>query len=110
MRRFIRRLVIGISIVCAAGLISRLAPDVWHPAPDVANERLSYPVTYWNALGLLAVVGFIFSFHLTCTLHERRLVSLLAASALPLLAATLFFTFSRGAIAVGVVGVIAPRE
>ncbi len=106
MRWLIRGLVIGASIVCLAGLISRVAPDVWHTAPDVANERLSYPVTYWNALGLLAVLGIVLAFHLTCSLRERRLVRVLAAAVIPLLAATLFFTFSRGAIAAGSVGLV----
>jgi hypothetical protein len=106
MRWLIRGLVLGASIVCLAGLISRVAPDVWHTAPDVANERLSYPVTYWNALGLLAVLGIVLAFHLTCTLTERRLVRVLAAAVIPLLAATLFFTFSRGAIAAGSVGLV----
>jgi hypothetical protein len=106
MRWLIRGLALGASIVCLAGLISRVAPDVWHTAPDVANERLSYPVTYWNALGLLAALGIVFTLHLTCTLGERRSVRVLAAAVLPLLAATLFFTFSRGAMAAGAVGLI----
>jgi hypothetical protein len=106
MRWLIRGLALGASIVCVAGLISRVAPDVWHTAPDVANERLSYPVTYWNALGLLAALGIVFALHLTCTLGERRSVRVLAAGVLPLLAATLFFTFSRGAIAAGAVGLV----
>src|SRR5438128_3401764 len=101
-----RGLVAGISIVCAAGLISRVAPDVWHTAPDVSNERLSYPVTYWNALGLLAALGIVLSFHLTCSFGERRSVRVLAAAVLPVLAATLFFTFSRGAIATGAIGLL----
>ena len=104
MRWLIRGLALGASIVCLAGLISRVAPDVWHTAPDVSNQRLSYPVTYWNALGLLAALGIVFTFHLTCTLAERRFVRVLAAAVLPLLAATLFFTFSRGAIAAGAIG------
>jgi hypothetical protein len=107
LRWLIRGLAVGASIVCVAGLISRVAPDVWHTAPDVANERLSYPVTYWNALGLLAALGIIFTLHLTSTLGERRLVRALAAAMLPLLAATLFFTFSRGAIATGAIGLVA---
>jgi O-antigen ligase len=106
MRWLIRGLFLGASIVCLAGLISRVAPDVWHTAPDVANERLSYPVTYWNALGLLAAVGIVLGFHLACTMGERRSVMVLAAGLLPLLAATLFFTFSRGAIAAGAVGIV----
>jgi O-antigen ligase len=107
LRWLIRGIVLGSSIVCVAGLISRVAPDVWHTSPDVANERLSFPVTYWNALGLLAALGIVFGLHLTCTLAERRSVRVLCAAVLPLLAATLFFTFSRGAIAAGVVGLIA---
>jgi hypothetical protein len=104
MRWLVRGLALGASVVCLAGLISRVAPDVWHTAPDVANERLSYPVTYWNALGLLAALGIVFAAHLTCSLGERRWVRVLAAAALPLLGATLFFTFSRGAIAAGAIG------
>jgi hypothetical protein len=106
LRWLIRGLVLGASIVCVAGLITRVLPDVWHTAPDVSNERLSFPVTYWNTLGLLATLGIVLAFHLTCSLAERRPVRVLAAAVLPLLAATLFFTFSRGAIAAGAVGLI----
>jgi hypothetical protein len=105
LRWFLRGLVLGVAIVCLAGLISRLLPDVWHTAPNVANERLSYPVTYWNTLGLLAALGIVLALHLACTLAERRPVQIFAAALVPLLAATLFFTFSRGAMAAGAVGV-----
>jgi hypothetical protein len=107
LRWLIRGLAIGSAVVCFAGLISRVLPDVWHTAPNVANERLSYPVTYWNALGLLATLAIVLTFHLTCTLSERRFVRALAAAAIPLLAATVFFTFSRGAIAAGAIGLLA---
>ncbi len=104
LRWFVRGVVLGVAIICLAGLISRLLPDVWHTAPDVANQRLSYPVTYWNTLGLLAALGIVLAFHLSCTLAERRPVRILAAALVPLLAATLFFTFSRGAMAAGAIG------
>lgn len=106
LRLFVRGLLGGVAIVCLAGLISRVLPNVWHTAPNVANQRLSYPVTYWNTLGLLAAVGIVLAFHLTCSLHERRAVRSLAAALVPLLAATLFFTFSRGAMAAGAVGLV----
>ena len=106
LRWLIRGLVIGVSVVCLAGLTSRVLPDVWHTAPNVSNERLSYPVTYWNTLGLLAALGTVLAFHLTCSLRERRVVRVLAAAVVPLLGATLFFTFSRGAMAAGVVGLV----
>jgi len=106
LRWLIRGLAVGASIVCVAGLITRVLPDVWHTAPDVSNQRLSYPVTYWNALGLLAVLGIVLAFHLTCSLAERRFVRVIAAAVLPLLCATLFFTFSRGAMLAGGVGLM----
>jgi hypothetical protein len=106
IRKLLWGLVLGCSIVCVAGLVTRVLPDVWRTAPDVANERLSYPVTYWNALGLLASLGIVLAFHLTCSAHERRVVRAAAAGVLPLLAATLFFTFSRGAIAAAAIGLL----
>ncbi len=106
IRWLIRGLVLGISIVCIAGLITRVLPSVWHTEPEVANQRLSFPVTYWNTLGLLATLGIVLAFHLTCSLAERRSVRVLAAAILPLLAATLFFTFSRGAILAGAIGMV----
>ncbi|HEY5194050.1 MAG TPA: O-antigen ligase family protein [Solirubrobacteraceae bacterium] len=104
IRWLIRGLAIGISVVCVAGLFTRLLPNLWHTAPAVSNERLSYPVTYWNTLGLLAALGIVLAFHLSCSLGERLLVRVLSAGALPLLAVALFFTFSRGAILAGTVG------
>jgi hypothetical protein len=106
LRWLVRGLLLGASIVCLAGLTSRVLPNVWPTAPDVSNQRLSYPVTYWNTLGLLAALGIVLAFHLACTLSERRPVRILAAGVLPLLAATLFFTFSRGAIAAGALGLV----
>src|SRR4051794_28987080 len=43
--------------VCAAGVISRTLPHVWPTSPGVSNQRLSFPLTYWNALGILATIG-----------------------------------------------------
>jgi hypothetical protein len=106
LRWLVRGLAGGAAIVCLVALLSRVAPDVWRTAPDVANERLSYPVTYWNALGLLAALAILFAAHLTCSLGERRALRVLGAGLLPLLAATLFFTFSRASIAVCAVGLL----
>ena len=106
LRWLIRGLVLGMSIVCVSGLATRLLPNVWHTAPGVSNERLSYPVTYWNTLGLLAALGIVLAFHLSCSLSERRVVRVLAAGVLPLLALTLFFTFSRGAMLACGIGLV----
>jgi O-antigen ligase len=107
LRWMIRGLALGIAIVGIIGLVTRVLPDVWPVSPDFANNRLSYPLTYWNSLGLLSAIGVILCFHLTCSRGEHRLIRVLAAPLVPLLATTLYFTFSRGAIATGIVGLIA---
>src|SRR3954454_10846542 len=92
-------------VVCACGLATRLIPDVWHTTPNVfADQRLAYPLTYWNALAMLAVVGIVFTLHLTTTTRSAPWMRSAAAGALPLLAVTLLFTFSRGGIAAGFLG------
>jgi hypothetical protein len=106
LRWLVRGLVLGASIVCISGLATRLLPNVWRTAQGVSNERLSYPVTYWNTLGLLAALGIVLAFHLSCSLSERRVVRVLATGVLPLLALTLFFTFSRGAMLACGIGLV----
>ncbi len=102
----LRGLAVAIVVVCVCGLITRVLPDVWPIAGTVADERLSYPLTYWNALGLLAAVGTILCFHFACSRSEPPAVRVLGAAAVPVLTTILFFTFSRGAIAAGIVGLI----
>src|SRR4051794_34643374 len=92
-------------VVCACGLATRLIPDVWHTTPNVfADQRLAYPLTYWNALAILTVVGIVFTLYLTTTSRSSPWMRSAAAGALPVLAVTLLFTFSRGGIAAGLLG------
>lgn len=95
------------TVICLVGLVSRVLPDLLPTAPNVSNERLAYPVTYWNALGMLAALGVLACFHITASEREPRVARVLAAAAIPGISVTLYFTFSRGAIAVLVVGLIA---
>src|SRR5205823_5485590 len=92
--------------VSAAALTTRVLPHVWPTSPGVSNNRLSFPLTYWNALGLLAAIGLVLMVGLTTSDREGRLSRALAAAAVPVLATTLFFTFSRGAIAVVAVALV----
>ena len=96
----------AVGVVCLAALASRLLPDVLATDPSALVERLSYPVSYWNALGLLAGVAAIVCLHLTSGPSQPRAVRALSAATIPLLAATLLLTFSRGAIAVAVLGAL----
>ena len=109
-RQRVRWLVWGLAaafvVVCVPGLISRVLPHVWPTEPNVANNRLSYPVTYWNALGIMAGVGIVFCLYLASRARGAVVPRLLGAAAVPALAATLFCTFSRGAILATIIGVI----
>lgn len=105
-----RALVLGLAggmvVVCVAGLLSRTLPDVFPVAPDVANQRLGFPLTYWNAMGIVGAVAAILCLGLTGGAAERPAVRVAAAAAIPPLLATILLTFSRGAIAAGVGGLV----
>ncbi len=107
LRLALRSIAVAAFIVCLCGLVTRLLPDVWSVATDVRDDRLSFPLTYWNALGLIAAVGFILCFTLSSDFAERPVGRVLAAGALPVLALSLLFTFSRGSLGAGVVGLAA---
>ncbi len=106
LRWAIRAVAIAAAVVCACGFVTRALPDVWSAPVSVSNERLSYPLTYWNALGLLAAIGLVLCFALTSDARESRVGRVLAAAALPLLGATLLLTFSRGAVVAALAGVV----
>jgi O-antigen ligase len=103
----VRGLAVAIVVCGGVGLFSRLRPDVLHTTSDLAVNRLAYPLTYWNALGILTAVGIILCLGLSTSRTERLPVRALAAGAVPILALTLYFTFSRGAILALAAGLVA---
>lgn len=107
LRWLVRGVGLGLLAVCVCAFITRALPDVWPTEPNISNDRLSYPLTYWNALGIMAAVGVVLGFGLSSDGREHPAVRVLAAAALPVLAATLLFTFSRGAMAAGAAGLLA---
>jgi len=104
MAWMIRGVAVAIVAICAAALITRVLPDWWAISPTLSNDRLSFPLGYWNALGIVAAAGAILNLHLTSYGREPAVVRVLAAAALPIVACALLLTFSRGALAAGVVG------
>jgi hypothetical protein len=88
----------GIAVVCGAALIARLQPDLIFDPTLVHEPRLAYPLTYWNALGILACIGTVLSAHLACSTRDHWVVRIAAAASLPMLTLTLYYTLSRGAI------------
>lgn len=105
LRWMIRGVAVAAVVVCAAGLLTRLLPDLWKIDYESISVRVSYPVTYWNALGLLAAVGVVLCFGMTSSERESRVVRVLSCAALPLLASVLLLTLSRGSILVALIGV-----
>ncbi|HVX33022.1 MAG TPA: O-antigen ligase family protein [Solirubrobacterales bacterium] len=102
----VRLLAAAMVVVAILALITRLLPNV-HELPETfERDRLSYPISYWNALGAFVVVAILLCCGLTTRREEPPLSRALAAGAIPILAVTLYFTFSRGAIGVLLIGVV----
>ncbi len=106
LRTMVWGLAAGLTAVCVTGLLTRVLPDEFTIDQAVQIERLAHPIGYWSALGLAAALGIVLCTHLTSSEREPAAARVLAAAALPALAATLLFTFSRGPLAVACIGVV----
>jgi hypothetical protein len=84
--------------IALAGLITRLAPGTFPTEGGVLPERVAFPLTYWNAMGIACALGVVLTLHLTSAESEPRAIRVLAAALLAPVAVTLYLTFSRGAI------------
>jgi hypothetical protein len=90
--------------ICAFALATRLFPDSL-PQSEAAGifrpDRLSYPLEYWNAVGIWSAmtvaIGLAWSAH-----ADRTWVRALALASVPVAGATVYLTYSRGA-AIGVI-------
>ncbi len=86
----------GVTTVGLYAVATRLFPEQLGVFDSIGGYRLSEPVGYWNALGLLASLGMLLALGLVAR-AERLLVRLVAAASVVPLALTCYFTFSRGA-------------
>jgi O-antigen ligase len=93
----VRALAVTTVVIALAALTARLFPSLIQDDALAIDGRLAYPLSYWNALGLLCGVGIVFCAHLMCAVREKRIVRALAAAAIPVLATTIYYTGSRGA-------------
>ena len=100
----------AITTVALYSLSTHLGPAVFGFYQDpIQPGRLFQPIGYWNALGIFCVMGITLALGLVDRQGSVALRALAAASIAPL-AATTYFTFSRGAwiaLAVGVAWVVA---
>jgi hypothetical protein len=103
----LRILAATMLVVAIMALITRILPGIHSIPATIENNRLSYPLTYWNALGLFVSVAILLCAGLATRSEEESVPQALAAAAIPILAVTLYYSFSRGAIGVVVVGTVA---
>lgn len=91
--------------LCVVALVQRL---LFWSAPvhaSIASTRLAGPVGYWNALGMIAALGAMIALGIAIE-RTHRPIGHAASASVPVLAVTLYLTFSRGAVAALVVGVL----
>lgn len=103
----VRGVALSTVVLSSVGLVARTLPQLGGLGGEVARDRLSQPLTYWNAMGLVAALGLVLCVHLASSEREPRWARALGAVAVPLLASSLYFTFSRGAMVAAAVGLLA---
>jgi hypothetical protein len=90
----------GATIVSAYGLAGRLLPGIVHQHPTTsALGRLDQPLTYWNAQGALAALGFVLCARIAGDTTRPSSMRSAAAAGTVVLAAAAYLSFSRGALA-----------
>lgn len=96
----------GVAVLALMGLATRLQPDVFPTTLSNSPQRLSFPITYWNAMGVLIACGLVLCLHLAAEVKGPRLWRVLAAALFPALATTLYLTLSRGGLGAAAAGLI----
>jgi O-Antigen ligase len=103
----VRVLAATMFAVAVLALITRILPEIHSIPVGLEKDRLSYPISYWNGLGVFLAVALILCCGLATRDEEPLWSKALASAATPILAATLYFTFSRGAIGALLIGMAA---
>jgi len=100
---------LAISGVGCVALVSRFFPSTFgfevSTILPVINSRLSFPLGYWNGLGIEIALAYPLLLSIMVS-RRSRLASALAALPLPILGAVMYLTSSRGAFAAAVLAVV----
>lgn len=110
-RRTVAAVASATVVVAILALLSRMEPN-WLPVENIAEflpsteNRLSYPLGYWNGLAQFVAIGLPLVVW-TASAARLTVVRALAAAAIPVMVLTAFLTFSRGGAAAALVGLIA---
>ena len=98
---------LGAVIVIGYGLAGRLLPGIVHQrSSHFVGGRLEQPLTYWNAEGALAAMGLVLCARLAGDRSRPRAMRVLGAVSCVPLGMGLYLTYSRGAVAAGLVGLV----
>ena len=79
LRLILRWAGLAMALVSAVALATRLLPTTFPTGAGVNNERLAFPLTYWNAMGIFCGLGAIMLTHLTASEREPAAVRVAAA-------------------------------
>jgi O-Antigen ligase len=103
-------LMLGLAAIAVVALVSRLFPGLFSDRglPEflpASQTRLSFPIGYWNGLGILMGMTLPLCLRgaLTASTDLRRSLALLPV---PILASVIYLTSSRGGFATALVGTI----
>jgi O-antigen ligase len=104
-------IALALSAIAGVALVSRFFPSVFGTQPGLQAlpplvNRLSFPLGYWNGLGIEVALAYPLLLSLMVS-RRSRVASSLAAFPLPLLAAVMYLTSSRGAFVAALVALIA---
>jgi hypothetical protein len=100
-------LAAGATVVIGYGLSGRLLPGLIDlDRSRSAGGRLEQPITYWNGEGALAAIGLVLCARIAGDPTRPRAMRALAAAAVAPLGAGVYLSYSRGAIAVAVLGLV----
>jgi hypothetical protein len=101
---------LAISAIGLVALVSRFFPSSFGVEPStilpVINSRLSFPLGYWNGLGIEIALAYPLLLSIMAS-RRSRVASALAALPLPVLGAVMYLTSSRGAFVAAVVAIVA---
>lgn len=110
VRRMVGAVGAAVAVVAAVALVSRLLPEVFPEAAEMARSlpetgsRLGFPLDYWNGLAVFVALGLPLLLHLAAS-ADRALTRSAAAAALPMLFLVIFLTYSRNGVGVVLIGV-----
>ena len=100
-------LAAGATVVIGYGLAGRLLPGVLDlDRSRGAGGRLEQPITYWNGEGALAAIGLVLCARIAGDGSRHPALRTAAAAATVPLGAGVYLSYSRGALAVAVLGLL----